>query len=54
MQYISPPQADGSSLECTKLCQMLPSCTGYQVPGRAPPFSQFCWLWQRARRERSP
>ncbi|CAE7194659.1 Ptchd3 [Symbiodinium microadriaticum] len=33
MQYISPPQADGSSLECTKLCQMLPSCTGYQAEG---------------------
>ncbi|CAE7685234.1 Ptchd3 [Symbiodinium pilosum] len=33
MQYVSAPRADGSSLECTKLCQMLPSCTGYQAEG---------------------
>ncbi|CAE7480581.1 Ptchd3 [Symbiodinium natans] len=33
MQYISEPRADGSSRECSKLCQMLPSCTGYQAEG---------------------
>ena len=31
LDYASTPRADGTSPECTKLCQMVPSCSGYEV-----------------------
>jgi len=35
LDYASTPRADGTSPECTKLCQMVPSCSGYEVRGNA-------------------
>ena len=31
LDYASTPRADGTSPECTKLCQMVPSCSGYEA-----------------------
>lgn len=31
LHYQTELQSDGSSPECTKLCQMVPSCTGYEA-----------------------
>lgn len=33
LRYTSTALPDGSSPECTKLCLLVPSCTGYEVGG---------------------